>query len=344
MIRCHLRPAFGGLLLREISVERTDASAAARGHLNPKTISNQLVLLGTMLNLAVDLGWLTAVPRIKKPIPFSFERGQTTRRASGRRACPRHLATRSELSGPQLPGDGDVCSTGVRVGAGTVDLQGINLADVVGTSSTSMHILPARPPDRSATALAALREATRERHASIEHALPLVEPGLRIGSYRRILQAFLGFYRPLEAGLAQLAQRVPGAISLEGRCKVPWLQDDLQALGVPESELASIPECPDVPVIDCAPRALGCMYVLEGATLGGQLISLRLEEHLGLAPGTGATFFAGYGGNTGARWRSFVATLDAESPPYQKAIAAAEETFDRFEAWLRTRGAPAWEA
>jgi heme oxygenase len=209
-------------------------------------------------------------------------------------------------------------------------------------SAAPTPTLPARPADRSA-ALAALREATREQHASIEHVLPLMQPGLRIGSYRRILEAFLGFYAPLEAALAQLARRVPGAISLEGRFKVPWLQDDLRALSVPESELAAIPECRDVPVIDSTPRALGCMYVLEGATLGGQLIAPRLKEYLGLAPGKGATFFAGYGASTGAMWRSFVATLDGESPPHQATVSAAAETFDRFEAWLRARGAPTWD-
>jgi len=39
---------------------------AARAHLSPKTVNNHLALLTTMVNLAVELGWLARVPKIKK--------------------------------------------------------------------------------------------------------------------------------------------------------------------------------------------------------------------------------------------------------------------------------------
>ena len=67
IVRCHLRPAFGGLLLRHVGVERIDALMAARQHLSPKTVRNIVTLLVTMLNVAVDLGWLDRVPRVRKP-------------------------------------------------------------------------------------------------------------------------------------------------------------------------------------------------------------------------------------------------------------------------------------
>ncbi len=67
IIRCHLRPSFGELLIREIGVERADRFTVARSHLDPKTIANLLTLLLSMLNCAHDLGWLERVPRIKKP-------------------------------------------------------------------------------------------------------------------------------------------------------------------------------------------------------------------------------------------------------------------------------------
>lgn len=67
IIRRHLRPAFGRLLLRELSVQHTDAYLAQHAALNPKTVSNHLTLFISVLNAAVDLGWLAKVPRIKKP-------------------------------------------------------------------------------------------------------------------------------------------------------------------------------------------------------------------------------------------------------------------------------------
>ena len=69
ILRKHLRPAFGKVLLGDpaIWIELVDRYVVERAALSKKTIANHLTLLVTMLNVAVDLGWLTKVPRIRKP-------------------------------------------------------------------------------------------------------------------------------------------------------------------------------------------------------------------------------------------------------------------------------------
>lgn len=67
IIEKHLRPAFGPLQLTELTLPHFDQYKADRLHLDPKTISNQLTLLATMLNLAIELRWITEYPRIRKP-------------------------------------------------------------------------------------------------------------------------------------------------------------------------------------------------------------------------------------------------------------------------------------
>lgn len=67
IIRRHLRPEFGPVLLTELGIEHFDRFVASRRHLDKKTLNNILTLLKTMLNLAVDLNWLQRVPRFKKP-------------------------------------------------------------------------------------------------------------------------------------------------------------------------------------------------------------------------------------------------------------------------------------
>lgn len=67
IIRRHLRPAFGKLRLGDLGVERVDEFVVAHAHLDKKTVANHLTLLISMLNVAVDLGWLRAAPRIRKP-------------------------------------------------------------------------------------------------------------------------------------------------------------------------------------------------------------------------------------------------------------------------------------
>ena len=74
IIRRHLRPAFGPLLLKDLGVIEVDRFIALQAHLDKKTLSNHLTLLITMLNMAVDLCWLMRVPRIRKPKVRLFEK------------------------------------------------------------------------------------------------------------------------------------------------------------------------------------------------------------------------------------------------------------------------------
>ena len=67
MIEAHLRPAFGGLQLAAITLQRVDGYRRGRRHLADKTLHNHLALLISMFNLAIELGWLVVAPRIKKP-------------------------------------------------------------------------------------------------------------------------------------------------------------------------------------------------------------------------------------------------------------------------------------
>ena len=59
--------SFEGLNVADINVLQVDRFVRARDQLSPKTIGNLLTLLISMLNVAKDLGWIVAVPRIRKP-------------------------------------------------------------------------------------------------------------------------------------------------------------------------------------------------------------------------------------------------------------------------------------
>jgi integrase len=67
ILRRHLRPAFRGMVLSAIGVAEIDALRRSKTHLNPKTVSNILTLLATMLKTAVELTWLLQAPVVKKP-------------------------------------------------------------------------------------------------------------------------------------------------------------------------------------------------------------------------------------------------------------------------------------
>ncbi|CAA9335075.1 MAG: bacteriophytochrome heme oxygenase BphO [uncultured Gemmatimonadetes bacterium] len=160
-----------------------------------------------------------------------------------------------------------------------------------------------------------------------------MDPALGLARYREIVAAFWGFHAALEPRL----RAVDGldALGLDaGRRKLPLLETDLRALG---ADPARLPVADEVPRVDGLPAALGVMYVLEGATLGGRVISRHLASQ-GIGPDTGGAFFAGYGDATGEMWKAFAAAIGgyAEAHPESAGamVRAADETFTLLERWL----------
>lgn len=188
----------------------------------------------------------------------------------------------------------------------------------------------------------ALRSATRTHHERLERRLGLVDPNLGLPRYLQLLIALHGFYAPLEARLRSLPGWDEVGLDIGARCrKHELLRDDLAALGVSRGEVSVLPRCRRLPSPVAAPEAMGCLYVLEGATLGGRVIARHLSSSLGLAPERGASFFAGYGAATDGRWRDFLLRLEpvAEGEGRRRRVLElAAETFDNLELWLERRG------
>lgn len=82
VIKRHLLPAFTGKMLRDIGVaeiagfvaDHCTVSKKTGKPLAPSTVHKRLTLLGSLLRVAVDLGWLEKVPRIRKPQVRVFDK------------------------------------------------------------------------------------------------------------------------------------------------------------------------------------------------------------------------------------------------------------------------------
>jgi len=155
-----------------------------------------------------------------------------------------------------------------------------------------------------------------------------------LDAYKTHLWKTWMFYRPLESGLAALDWTAVG-IDFVSRRKTPLLEEDMRFLGVPHSPTEDRKQPLDRMNHDFAP---GCLYVLEGATLGGQVISRHLAK-LGIGPETGGRFFNGYGAKTGRMWKSFQASATAycvADDQISQAVNGAKSTFEKFrESMLR---------
>ncbi|MEZ4287780.1 MAG: site-specific integrase [Polyangiales bacterium] len=66
IINTRLLPHFGKLSLSVISIEHVDRFISAHSDKSPKTVNNYLTLLISLLNLAVELMWMSHKPKIKK--------------------------------------------------------------------------------------------------------------------------------------------------------------------------------------------------------------------------------------------------------------------------------------
>lgn len=186
-----------------------------------------------------------------------------------------------------------------------------------------------------------LRERTATLHARVETALDLPSWAADVRSYGRLLTRLLGFYAPMEGRLSSF-DWTSVKIDFEQRRKVPLLAADLRALGCDSGEISAAPECERLPPLPSLAAAFGALYVLEGATLGGQLISKHISDSLRIGPINGGSFHGAYGQNTSARWREFRAAANAHCDEdvdrTDAALAAAVATFEAFDLWLRQSG------
>lgn len=178
-----------------------------------------------------------------------------------------------------------------------------------------------------------LRRETAEAHAELEGALDLLGRVADRQGFVRVLERFLGFHIIWERAIRE---RPILRSFYEPRCRLPHLRRDLAALGLTNAEQAALPECAAAAaLIEGEAEAVGSIYVMEGSTLGGQVIGRALAG-AGWVPPGGLTYFDPYPGRTGEMWRRFGAWAEACTAADQHAAAAAgaNRTFGLLQRWL----------
>jgi heme oxygenase (biliverdin-IX-beta and delta-forming) len=142
-----------------------------------------------------------------------------------------------------------------------------------------------------------------------------------------------GFITPIEQHVAS-RQRLPAEL-LQGRAKAGLLEADLERC---EAVLGPISRrvCGDLPRMETEAQAAGVMYVLEGSTLGGQVIARHVRRIIG--PDAPCAYHQSYGALAHAKWEEFRVYLRGIEPvdDQQTAIMSARETFTKLEAWAKT--------
>ena len=174
-----------------------------------------------------------------------------------------------------------------------------------------------------------LRTQTATLHSALEQtpiSVALLDERVSTQNYSAYLQKMreiVAFYE--SKVFPALNDTLP---DLSEREKLSLLDADLKYLSVSpsDSRAFAISEVPN----PSTGYALGCMYVMEGSTLGGKVILKHVSKALAIVPEKGGSYFAGYGEETGHYWKTFLQTLQDFSVNHDnddEIIAGAKDTF-----------------
>jgi heme oxygenase len=175
--------------------------------------------------------------------------------------------------------------------------------------------------------LQALRLETRPAHDELEQNTfnqQLTAGTITEAGTRRFLAKMYGFLAPYEAHLR--AQNLGPEWEVDTRQRAHLILEDLQ------QPAAALEICHDMPPLHTWPQLLGTMYVVEGSTLGGQVIARQLAKSNILL----RSYFSGYAERTGPLWKVFCQLLNQEATPENQAelVQSASLTFQKLDVWL----------
>ncbi|HWJ29460.1 MAG TPA: biliverdin-producing heme oxygenase [Flavisolibacter sp.] len=178
----------------------------------------------------------------------------------------------------------------------------------------------------------ALKDATKELHQLAEASLhPKLHQIVSRQDYASILKMFYGYFHPMEALISRYIteKQLP---DITERRKSSLIMDDLHSL---DCDLKNTDICASLPTINDVLDALGAMYVLEGSSLGGRMITkiLLRNQHAGLTTNH-LRFFNGYGEDTGPKWLAFQNVINLYKTHEDRLIESANQTFRYFAGWI----------
>lgn len=156
-----------------------------------------------------------------------------------------------------------------------------------------------------------LRASTNDCHKQLELnnlSLALLSDTVNENIYCTYLARLYRFVKGFEQYIyPELSQHF---LNINDRKKAIFIEEDLKALGIAFEKHTLLEEAffrdtyPDVYM------AAGALYVLEGSTLGGQIIVKHLHKAMP-SDFVNVAYFSGYQQRTGSMWKEFLQQLTA---------------------------------
>lgn len=183
-----------------------------------------------------------------------------------------------------------------------------------------------------------LKDETQPFHTQLERVADferLMTPKVVTSDYSHALRKMWGYLSPLELQIyydEALKRWIP---DLEERRRSAYILQDLNRLRVTEPPLAA--SSSHLPYLPSLAHKMGGLYVLEGSSLGGRIISKHLLDR-GVAKPDQLNFFQYDQEKIGYRWKKFLQALQEFSQTHpdqiEIVIESAKDTFKHYKLWM----------
>ena len=171
-----------------------------------------------------------------------------------------------------------------------------------------------------------LKAKTKNLHDRVEahfNSNRIFEGTFSLNDYMNlILCNYLFLLNYEHAVFSAISEKNAAELNLEERRKLALIRKDMEALNID----GSVSQTPVA--IENQAETFGILYVMEGSTLGGNVIAKQLSKHPQFQE-MSFSYFRCYGENTGSFWKNFKTVLDREISPdeYADCISGAEKAY-----------------
>lgn len=185
-----------------------------------------------------------------------------------------------------------------------------------------------------------LKQATHQSHRDIEKnpvLKKLFGKNFRLTDYLLILEKMYGYYVPIEKSINNyvLSHKIQGFNYSD---KSELLAQDLMAFGLSKKAISNLALANNTLEIDSLETFAGCIYVLEGSTMGGQVISKHLIRLFGDDIRDRLAFYQCYGKDVMAEWtkaRNWIDNIGANTEiDYSLTADSAVTMFESMNEWF----------
>lgn len=171
-----------------------------------------------------------------------------------------------------------------------------------------------------------LKENTQKQHQLLEdkfNSNKIFEKSYSVGDYKRLIGLNYQFLLNYENAIhAALSDDLKDQLDINSRLKLPIITKDAQNLGLDQNRNENLQP------ISSEAEALGMLYVIEGASLGGNVIKKQLQKNPDFST-VDFHYFGMYGDQIGMFWKNFTSTINNyfSEEQYSEVLKGAERAY-----------------